>query len=126
MPATELCVTVIWSVPLKETKVIEMFIAALRLVAVSEQCDEVVTPAILIFVEDAAVVVKDARMGILAPVVLPIPSLVGLLLSVFRYSDAMGPPVSITRLSSASWRIRGVTPGAVVFSNIPLPVPSTT
>ena len=92
----------IWSVALNEMKVPPILAPAAALVAVSEQCEELVTPGMLRFVEFAEVVVRDAKIGILAPTVPPVPSLTGLLLSVFRFRDAFVPPVSMTTLSSES------------------------
>ena len=94
--------TVIWSCALAEMKVMMMLAPAMASVAVSEQCEEAVTPGMLRLVEAAEVVVRDPKIGMLAPDVPPTPSFTGLLLSVFRFRAAPVPPVSITRLSSAS------------------------
>src|SRR6266436_730439 len=102
MPATGACVIVIWSAALAEMNVPPMFAPAIALVAVSEQWEAVVTPGMLTFVDIPRMVVSDAMMGILAPLVPPVPTITGLLLSVFRNRAALALPVSMTRLSSAS------------------------
>ena len=94
--------TVIWSADLAEMNVPLTLTPAAALVAVSEQCEALVTPGIITFVEALATVVRDAKMGMFAPAVPPVPSLTGLLLSVFKFRDALAPPVSMIRLSSAS------------------------